>query len=253
MAITAPIERFKREQRLPAVVAVTLLHGAIGYFLVSGLGITSLHKTDETLKVFDVRDAPPPAPSPPPPQPAEPQAAPPEPEARSGAAARRAVPAPSPDPLPIVRLPVLSPAPVAPVPAEGSAPTSGRSGASVAGTGSGLSGVGTGSGQSGSGSGGGGVAVHAERTKGRIRKSDYPKSAYRDHAGGTVFLRIAVGADGRVSDCTIEESSGRADLDAATCALVRERWRYQPARDAAGNAVPDVVHMAQIWETRPPR
>ena len=42
-------------------------------------------------------------------------------------------------------------------------------------------------------------------------------------------------------------SSGNADLDAATCPVVRKRFRYEPARDAFGRPVPGVENGALEW------
>jgi protein TonB len=43
-------------------------------------------------------------------------------------------------------------------------------------------------------------------------------------------FRLDIAADGRVVGCPITGSSGHPELDAATCALVRRRARFQPAR-----------------------
>ena len=64
---------------------------------------------------------------------------------------------------------------------------------------------------------------------------DYPPEALRNREHGTVAFRLTIGADGLVSDCTVTSSSRSAALDEATCRLLRERARYRPARDAAGN------------------
>jgi protein TonB len=60
-------------------------------------------------------------------------------------------------------------------------------------------------------------------------------------------MRIAVTANGRVSACSVTQSSGSALLDATTCRLAQRRFRYEPARDAQGKAVPDVVEDGQRW------
>ena len=61
------------------------------------------------------------------------------------------------------------------------------------------------------------------------------------------LLGFEIGADGRVKQCTVIQSSGHADLDATTCRLIKQRFRYRPARDARGNAVPDVKGWKQTW------
>jgi len=100
----------------------------------------------------------------------------------------------------------------------------------------------------GPGGGGGGVAVRARWIRGKVRDSDYPRAAYEAGAGGTVYLRFVIDTNGRVSDCRVTRSSGRADLDAVTCRVIRERFRYRPARNARGQPVPDVMIGQQDWE-----
>ena len=51
---------------------------------------------------------------------------------------------------------------------------------------------------------------------------------------GMVGFRLTIGRDGRVSRCRVTSTSGSAALDRATCALLRRRARYRPARDAGG-------------------
>lgn len=55
------------------------------------------------------------------------------------------------------------------------------------------------------------------------------------HAGKT-HLRLEVAADGTVAAASIEQSSGWPVLDARAVEAAK-RWRFEPARDAAGNAV----------------
>jgi TonB family protein len=57
--------------------------------------------------------------------------------------------------------------------------------------------------------------------------------AYPDHAtqcqeSGTAKVVLTIAADGRVSDATITQSTGFADLDVAIGIQVR-KWRYLPA------------------------
>lgn len=76
---------------------------------------------------------------------------------------------------------------------------------------------------------------------------DYPASAVRAGEQGTVRFRLGVGADGRVTDCTILSSSGSSALDSTTCRLVRSRARFTPARDKTGSPVPDTVESSVTW------
>jgi protein TonB len=118
----------------------------------------------------------------------------------------------------------------------------------VDGTGSGTGGQGLGSDSGGSGLGsGGGGARPAERISGGIANRDYPRSALRARAQGSVAVRFTVRADGRVGGCAVMRSSGHAELDEVTCRLIEKRFRYRPALDAAGRAVPTVQYKSYDW------
>lgn len=80
-----------------------------------------------------------------------------------------------------------------------------------------------------------------------VSDADYPPAAIRAHEEGRTAFRLAVGPDGRVSACTITESSGSAALDETTCRILRLRARFTPARDARGNPVGDNVSGALNW------
>ena len=81
-----------------------------------------------------------------------------------------------------------------------------------------------------------------------VTEADYPTNAIRlDHAG-TVGFTLTVSAAGRVSGCEITRSSGFADLDTATCALLQRRARFEPARDAEGKATTGVYANAVRWQ-----
>ncbi len=66
---------------------------------------------------------------------------------------------------------------------------------------------------------------------------DYPKSALRQGAEGTVGYRVAVDASGKVVDCQITDSSGQPTLDQPTCDLMLARGHFAPATDAQGKPV----------------
>lgn len=81
---------------------------------------------------------------------------------------------------------------------------------------------------------------------------DYPPNALVRGAQGTTGVRLRIGADGAVTGCTVNHSSGDAALDAATCAILLGRARYEPARDAAGRAVPGKDYGRVTWRLPPP-
>lgn len=60
-------------------------------------------------------------------------------------------------------------------------------------------------------------------------------------------MKYTVGPDGRVSDCTVEESSGYPALDTATCKLISGRARFTPARDNDGRPTTDTGEVSVRW------
>ena len=79
-------------------------------------------------------------------------------------------------------------------------------------------------------------------------QDDYPARALRGGEQGRVAYRLEISPNGRVSGCTIRRSSGSTALDDTTCRIVRTRARFAPARDSAGNAVPDARDGEVIWQ-----
>ena len=80
-----------------------------------------------------------------------------------------------------------------------------------------------------------------------VSNDDYPADAMRAGQQGTTGFRLAVGPDGRVTVCTILQSSGSASLDNATCRIMRSRARFTPATDASGNPISDNVNARIAW------
>jgi hypothetical protein len=74
---------------------------------------------------------------------------------------------------------------------------------------------------------------------------DYPKAA--DQASGRAIALLALGADGKVADCRLVESSGNAALDGRTCQIALSRLRYPPAHDATGKPVTSWTMLAIMW------
>jgi periplasmic protein TonB len=77
---------------------------------------------------------------------------------------------------------------------------------------------------------------------------DYPQRALQARAEGRVGVSLEIGADGRVTGCTVEKSSGYAVLDTSTCRLLRSRARFNPARDSAGAPVPGRYAYERDWK-----
>jgi protein TonB len=248
----------ENRDRIRSAGAVGLLHALIGYVLLTGLGYGPSRAVPDALKLLNLTEEPPP---PPPARPARPDVEPKPRKARpknaEGAASPanlRNTPTEIMAPPPEIRLPVPPPIPVAPAPGQGSAPAAGAANVPGPGTGSGGIGNGLGSGRFGNGTGGGGGGGRPARARwlsGSIRGSDYPDAAYRAHLGGIVHLRFTVAPSGRVSDCAVTRSSGSRELDAVTCRLIVQRFRYRPARNAEGRPIAETIAGEHVWEVAP--
>ena len=80
-----------------------------------------------------------------------------------------------------------------------------------------------------------------------VSDEDYPSSAVRNEEQGTTRFRLAVGPDGRVTDCSVTSSSGSSALDATTCRLMKQRAKFSPARNSDGEKTSDTVASAIRW------
>ena len=222
-----------------AFVSIAVM-AALGWALLFGLRITVPPVAETAMALFEV--APP---SPPTPEAPIPKAA----STRSGAAsapAREASAAPLIAPKPVI---IAPPPPIALsviTGVSGTAPAPGAADADGPGSGGGGKGNGTGSGNRGTGTGAG-LARPSIRLSGAIANRDYPAKARRANAQGVVTVTYIAGIDGRAHDCTIARSSGNDALDAQTCALIEKRFRFRPARDAAGRPVAETRGWQQRW------
>lgn len=158
-------------------------------------------------------------------------------------------------PKPLVPIMVQPLVIVAEKPADGVQSTSGAADVAGPGTGAGGQGDGFGGGGSGDGDGAGdSEATPPRQIRGRIRDSDYPEDLADAGIGGRVTVLFLVQTDGRVPECDVVGSSGIARLDALTCRLIRERFRFRPSRDGKGRPVPALVRETHEWvfERLPP-
>jgi len=158
-------------------------------------------------------------------------------------------------PKPIVPIDVQPLVIAAEKPADAFEATSGAAEVAVPGTGAGGEGNGFGGGGSGDGDGAGDPdATPPRQIRGSIRDSDYPEDLADAGIGGRVTVLFLVQTDGRVPECDVVGSSGIPRLDALTCRLIRERFRFRPSRDGRGRAVPALVRESHEWvfERLPP-
>ncbi|MFL9842013.1 energy transducer TonB [Sphingomonas sp. ST-64] len=225
--------------------AALALTGALGLLLALGLAVRSNGgEADPEMVVFDI------APDPPPP-PVETERAPQRDTRPEGAAAppnlrSRATEVAA--PIPQVQIQVPPIVPVSVTPADGPDATSGAADIVGPGTGAGGVGEGTGSGGRGDGDGAGDPGETPPRwVRGRLRDSDYPEDLADAGIGGRVTVLYLVEVDGRVGECDVVGSSGTPQLDALTCRLIRERFRFRPSRTGAGKPVPAWIRESHEW------
>jgi protein TonB len=83
--------------------------------------------------------------------------------------------------------------------------------------------------------------------QGLIRNDDYPQQAIDNDEQGTTVVTLTIGANGRVSNCSVSSSSGSRSLDSATCSILTRRARYEPAQDSNGNPVSATVTGRVTW------
>ncbi|MEG3179874.1 energy transducer TonB [Sphingomonas sp. LT1P40] len=234
-----------RRQRIGGAAAALAVTGVMGVALVLGLAVRSgVLDDDAEMALFSVA-----------PERVKPKVRTERMKQRntrpSGAAAppnlrSRATELEIPKPLVPIVLPSLMT--LAEKAADGAQATSGA--ALVAGPGTGAGGVGDGFGGGGDGDGDGAGdpdAVGPRQTGGRIRDSDYPEDLSEAGIGGLVTVLYVVEVNGRVPECEVLKSSGTPRLDALTCRLIRERFKFRPSKDGRGRAVPSRIQENHEW------
>ncbi|MFL9841327.1 TonB family protein [Sphingomonas sp. ST-64] len=78
--------------------------------------------------------------------------------------------------------------------------------------------------------------------------NDYPTQARKEYRGGLTAVSLLIDDAGAIKDCSIEQSSGVATIDAQTCILLTERAKFRPARDASGAAIRSSKTLRFRWE-----
>lgn len=199
--------------KIVSLIIVALIHILIGYVLISGLAYEAVKKVAERVTTVDIDEPPPPEPEdePPPPEPQDtappPPVAPPPPlniaPAPPDIQTQQTIPPPSP---PARVIPPPAPiAPPAPPPAPPPPPSQAK-----------------------------GVTPKGQARWQRRIIDNYPSRALREETEGTVRIRVTVGPDGRVSQCS-GSGSGSSILDQAACKSMTRYARFNPALDDAGN------------------
>ncbi|WP_299191670.1 TonB family protein [uncultured Erythrobacter sp.] len=81
-----------------------------------------------------------------------------------------------------------------------------------------------------------------------ITDNDYRTSWINRGYSGVASFSLEISASGRVSDCQITRSTGHDALDAATCRLLTNRARFDPAKDNSGNSVAGTYSSSVNWQ-----
>jgi len=230
--------------RIVIVIVIALLHLAVILGLIRAFApdFTASVVRNVTSAFTVTVTSPTPTPPPPPPK-AQEQAAP----KQEGAAAppgKKAEPREVTAPKPKIVLPKIT------APQVAATGNDNRSGARDSGDGTGAAGqgAGTGAGGSGSGAGGGGGGSPAEKIRGDINSArDYPRSGAELRLGDNVIIVLTVGTDGRPKACRVSRHSKDPRAGPVTCELAMKRFRFRPAKDAAGNPVESTYGWQQRW------
>lgn len=225
-----------RPDKVKAIAGVAVVYAVV-------VGAALMMPSDSPLRIgesaptvlIDIKELPKPQPPP--------EEEPGKAEEEEGASGRKAEPTPVVAPKPAVVVPAKPPVAAAPIAGTGSATTAG---AATTGTGPGAGGSGTGRGGGGSG-GGGGIGSEARLLGGNSsRLSSQLLSVFAaDRGYGHLWLTVA--ASGRVSHCSVMQSTGDARVDQALCRLMIRRSRWAPARDRQGRPISVTLRYTATW------
>lgn len=83
-----------------------------------------------------------------------------------------------------------------------------------------------------------------------VKNEDYPMAALSQEQTGAVKFVLLIDERGRVADCTVTGTSGVASLDAQTCAILKERARFEHAVGTDGKPAKDAVTARIVWGIR---
>ena len=195
--------------RVTSIIAVAVIHVAVGYLLISGLAISAVKEIAQRVTAVDIEEPeePPEEPEEPPP-PEEivepPPVVPPPPIEnlnQNNNVEREQDPDPEPRPEPDPE-----PRPTATATPEPQPPSQAR-----------------------------GASTRNERRWARRIQENYPSRALREEVEGTVGVTVTVTVKGRATNCQVTASSGSSILDRAACRGMERYARFNPALDRDGN------------------
>ena len=84
--------------------------------------------------------------------------------------------------------------------------------------------------------------------EGSIVAGDYPLTALAERQEGTVVVAFLIAAGGDVTKCQVAQTSGSDVLDARTCEIIVQRFRFNPARSSSGLAVEEWRTQKISWK-----
>jgi protein TonB len=221
-------------ERAYALAVVVLVQLLLGFVVLTGFRVELTRSADAVRRLIEIA-----LPKPPPPRPPR---IPPAPKP-----AHRTSSAPTAEPKPLGGSPGTqrAHAPPSVTPVVAVHPTVARSGGGN-GTGPAL-GSGAGGGTGGQGYGDADGRTDLEHIAGEILPSDYPPSLGRSGIGGRVTVTFTVQVNGRATGCHVTRSSRVSELDALTCRIIEQRFRFRPSTDRYGRPIPDEVDWDHEW------
>jgi TonB family protein len=84
-----------------------------------------------------------------------------------------------------------------------------------------------------------------------FKDSDYPVAAAQGRFEGTVKVALLIDETGKLSDCSVVQTTGVALLDAQACALIKKRAKFQPAMGPDGKPAKDALFQRITWRMVP--
>lgn len=202
------------KNRMVAFGAVAILHVLLGYAFVTGLALKAVKAIVNPLETVNVKEEAPPPDEPPPPPPKEVEIPPyvPPPEV--------SVIQDAPAPTITTQSTISSPEPPRFAPPAPPAPPAVR------------------------------PTPATPRGRGNvISEDDYPDASRRAEEQGVVRVSYVVDTEGKVSSCTVTQSSGSPRLDDTTCKIIMRRFRFNPAT-VNGQPVPETKTQPVRWQLR---
>ncbi len=91
-------------------------------------------------------------------------------------------------------------------------------------------------------------SIRASLKEGSIVAGDYPPTAVAAHQEGTVVAAFLIAAHGDVTKCKVAQTSGSDALDARTCEIIVQRFHFNPALNASGQAVEEWRTQKISWK-----